>query len=334
VSRAAILCPGRGSYTERSLGSLAGELRGHPWTVRADELRAEYGLLALTHLDEAGRFSSETHLKPANVSPLIYLISMLDAERARADHEIVCIGGNSLGWYTALAAGGALSFDDGFRLVQEMSLLQQELASTGGQVLYPLVGEDWTAAPSQRESVRAALESSGDEAFPSIELGGSAALAGSEAGIAHLLRSLPPVKRGAISYPLRLLQHGPYHTPLVAEVARRAREQLTRLDFRAPTTTLIDGRGARFTPWSTDVAALVNYTLGAQIVEPFSFRASVVTALHEHGPDLLVLPGPGNTLGGVCGQILALDGWRGIKDKADFERAQASDRPVILSMRR
>jgi acyl transferase domain-containing protein len=246
----------------------------------------------------------------------------------------VCIGGNSLGWYTALAVGGALSFDDGFRLVQEMSLLQQEHAGEGGQILYPLVDEHWLAQPALRESVHDALASSGGAALPSIELGGSVALAGTEAGIAHLLRTLTPVKRGAISYPFRLMQHGPYHTPLVAEVSRRAGETLRRLDFRAPHTTLIDGHGRRYTPWSCDVAALVDYTLGAQIVEAFSFATSVRNALREHAPDCLVLPGPGNTLGGVCGQLLALDRWRGVHDKASFESLQAADRPLVVSMRR
>ncbi len=331
MSRAAIFCPGRGSYTERALRSLPEE---HAWVARADELRAEYGLGALSELDRAEKFSPSIHLTPSNVSPLIYLVSMLDAQTARAEHEIVCAGGNSLGWYTALAVGGALSFDDGFRLVQEMSLVQQEHAGGGGQVLYPLVGDDWTLQPALLESVFSALAISAGEALPSIALGGSVALAGSEEGIAGLLRTLTPVKRGAISYPLRLMQHGPYHTPLVAEVQRRARERLSRLSFQAPHTTLIDGRGARFTPWSTDVAALVDYTLGAQIVEQFSFHASVRNALHEFAPERLVLPGPGNTLGGVCGQILALDGWRGIKTKADFERVQSSDQPIVVSMRR
>lgn len=331
MSRAAFFCPGRGSYTERSLRSLPQE---HPWVARADALRVEAGLPSLSALDRAERFSPSVHLLPANVSPLIYLVSMLDAETARREHEIVCVGGNSLGWYTALAVGGALSFEDGFRLVQRMSLLQQEHARDGGQVLYPLVGEDWTLQPQLVESVRNSLASSNAEALPSIDLGGSVALAGSEAGIAHLLRTLTPVKRGAISYPFRLMQHGPYHTPRVAEVSRLARESLASLDFRAPHTTLIDGRGARFTPWSCDLDALVDYTLGAQIVEPFSFLATVRTALHEHAPELLVLPGPGNTLGGVCGQIAALDGWRGVRNKADFEALQASSQPLIVSMRR
>ncbi len=331
MTRATIFCPGRGSYTERSLRSLPD---AHPFVERADKLRAEYGLAPLTALDRAQRFSPALHLLPANVSVLIYVVSILDAEVARKEHEVVCVGGNSLGWYTALAVGGALSFDDGFRLVQEMSLLQQEHAKVGGQILYPLVGDDWTLQPAMVESVRRALASSNGEAMPSIDLGGSVALAGSEAGVAHLLRTLEPVKRGAISYPLRLVQHGPYHTPLVAEVQRRASESLRRLDFSAPNTTLIDGRGNRFTPLSCDVTALVEYTLGSQIVAPFSFHASVRNALHEFAPEKIILPGPGNTLGGVCGQILALDGWRGIHTKSDFERVQAAAQPIVVSMRR
>lgn len=329
--RAAILCPGRGSYTERSLRSLPAS---HPFVDAAERLRAEYGLESLVALDRAEKFSQTSHLRPANVSALIYLVTMLDSEAARGTHEIVCVGGNSLGWYTSLAVAGALSFDDGFRLVQEMSLLQQQYATSGGQVLYPLVDDDWKLQAELVERVRAAVESSGGEARESIALGGSIVLAGSEAGIAHLLRSLPQVRRGALTYPFRLLQHGPYHTPWVSQVADRAQATLARLEFRAPTTTLIDGRGVRFTPAATDVRALVDYTLRAQVVEPFSFYRTVRVALREHAPARLVLPGPGNTLGGVCGQILAREGWRGIHDKSEFERVQNSDAPVVVSMRR
>jgi len=330
MTRAALLCPGRGSYTERQLRSLPAD---HAWVRRADELRAEYGLPALTELDTAERFSAALHLRPANVSLSIWLISMLDSASAFEQHDVVCVAGNSMGWYTALAVAGALSFDDGFRLVQEMSLLQEQHAG-GGQVIYPLIDDQWRRDGALLDAVSAALASSDGQAFRSIDLGGYAVLAGSEAGIAHLLKHLPQVKLGANSYPFRLIQHGAYHTPLVQPVATAAREELARLVFREPTTTLIDGRGVRFTPWATDVAQLVDYTLGLQVVEPYDFTLSVRVALREQAPDHLVLPGPGNTLGGVCGQILIAEGWRGLRNKADFERAQASERPCVISMRR
>jgi acyl transferase domain-containing protein len=130
------------------------------------------------------------------------------------------------------------------------------------------------------------------------------------------------------------MQHGPYHTPLVQGVADRAREQLARLQFEAPRVTLVDGRGVRHTPWSTDPRDLLEYTLGAQIVTPYDFALSVRVALREYAPDHLVAPGPGNTLGGVAGQILIAEGWRGIRERADFDRVQQGEQPILVSMRR
>ena len=333
MKRVAILCPGRGSYTEKSLGSLP---KDHAWVRRADELRSERGLPRLAELDAAAKFDPALHLAPENVSALIWLVSMLDAAAAAQEGKVVCVAGNSMGWYTALAVAGALEFDDGFRLVQEMSELQkaQQKAEGGGQVLYPTVDERWVRDAKLERAVESAIESSNGEAFPSIRLGGYAVLAGTEAGIAHLLKTLPKVKLGQNLYPFRLMQHGAYHTKLVRGVAEQARAKLADLEFRAPTTTLVDGRGARFTPWSTDPAELAAYTLGPQVCEPFDFTASVRVALREHAPDRLVCPGPGNTLGGVCGQILAEEGWRGIRSREDFDRVQASESPILVSMRR
>ena len=107
--RAAVAFPGRGSYGPPSLGSLPGR---HPWVRRADELGAAAGLQPLTEVDGAGRFDPAVHLRPTNGWPLVFLCSLLDAERIADDHEVVVVVANSTGWYTALAASGALGFDD------------------------------------------------------------------------------------------------------------------------------------------------------------------------------------------------------------------------------
>lgn len=333
MSRVAILCPGRGSYTERSLRSLPPD---NPMVIRAEELRREYGLPSLIELDHAAKFDSGAHLLPANASPLIFLVTMLDSTAATRLHECVCVAGNSLGWYTALTVGGALSFDDGFRLVQEAGILQQEQYERegGGQIVYPLIDDEWRAHPDRVHAVRDAVAQAEGEAFRSIELGGYAVLAGTEEGITHLLHSLPPVKLGSVSYPFRLLHHGPYHTPLLEPVAAQARERLARLVFQKPRATLIDGFGRRHTPWSASPELLRSYTLGAQIVDTYDFTTSVRVALREHAPEHLVLPGPGNTLGGVCGQILVAEGWRGIRSRSEFAAAQEGGTGVVVSMRR
>jgi acyl transferase domain-containing protein len=335
--RAAIVCPGRGAYTAASLGALPA---AHPLVARAEELRARHGLEPLLELDGADRFEPARHLRPANASPLIFLASLLDAEVALADHDVTAVLGNSLGWYTALVVGGALPFDDGFELVQTMALLQEEPlpdGGPGGQVIYPLTDEAWQPDPRLARTVHDVLTeetgNGGGRVFESIDLGGFAVLAGDEAGVGRLVEHLAPVKLGERLFPLRLAMHGPYHTPLVAHVADAARQRLAGLAWSAPRITLIDGRGARWTPWSTDPAALRDYTLGEQVVTPFSFAASVWVALREHAPDVLVLPGPGNSLGGICGQLVVGEGYRGIRSREAFAQAQLTD-PVILSMRR
>jgi acyl transferase domain-containing protein len=226
-----------------------------------------------------------------------------------------------------------------------MALLQEEPIADGGpggQVIYPLSDAGWRPDATARAAAAAALESATEEsateetgrAFESIDLGPYTVLAGDERGVTRLLRALPPVTVGDRLFPLRLALHGPYHTPLVAVVSERARERLADLAWQAPRVTLIDGRGARWTPLGTDPAALRDYTLGEQVVTPFRFATAVRVALREHAPDVLVLPGPGNSLGGICGQLVVREGYRGIRSRVDFEAAQSSAEPILLSMRR
>ncbi len=330
MKRVAILCPGRGAYSEKTLRSLDAN---RPMVQRAQELRQARGLEGLLELDQAERFDPARHLRPANASMLIWLTTMLDCEQLAPQSRPVVVAGNSMGWYTALAVAGALSFEDGFALVQEMALLQEQ-GVRGGQVIYPLVDDQWQLDAARVAAVEGLLAQDATEVFPSIHLGGLAVLAGTEAGIASALQSLPKVRLGANTYPFRLLQHGPYHTPLVEAVSRGARERLVHVTFRAPHTPLVDGTGAVHTPMACDVQRLRDYTLGEQVCEPYDFSRSVRVLLREFAPEQLVLPGPGNTLGGVAGQILVQEGWRGLHSKSDFELGQMGPLPAVRSLRR
>ena len=328
--RVVVVCPGRGSYTADQMGTLP---KDHPWVAEAEALRRELDLPSLLELDGAERFSGAQHLRPANVSPLIYLISMLDAAKAAESGRVVAVAGNSMGWYTALAVTGALSFSDGLRLVQHMSLLQEEVTG-GGQLLYPVVDDAWRPDPERVAVVEAALASSNGRAQPSIDLGGYRVLAGDDEGMRHLKQALPAIDVGRARYPLVLMQHGPYHTRFVEEVSRRAHEVLADLAFGRPSATLIDGFGRRHGPATADVDELRAYTFGAQVTRPYDLAASLRVALREFAPDRVVLPGPGNTLGGIVGQALIREGWKGVHDRDGFIALQAGDGAVVESMRR
>jgi [acyl-carrier-protein] S-malonyltransferase len=70
------------------------------------------------------------------------------------------------------------------------------------------------------------------------------------------------------------------------------------------------------------------------VTAPYDLSSSIFVGLREYAPDRVVLPGPGNTLGGVVAQVAIAEGWRGLSSKAEFQALQASDEPLIESMRR
>ena len=113
----------------------------------------------------------------------------------------------------------------------------------------------------------------------------------------------------------------------------KARAELPHTLFGRPALPLIDGRGHIWRRHASDPAAVWDYTFGHQILAPYDFALSVQVAVKEFAPDVIILPGPGDTLGGAIAQSLIGIGWRGLAGKADFMARQASD-PILLSMGR
>lgn len=144
---AVVICPGRGTYNKPELGYLHRHHAGRMELFgRFDALRAESGQSAITALDGAQRFSVAQYSRGDVASPLIYAASLADAQALAEDIEVVAVTGNSMGWYSALAVAGALTAENGFRVVNTMGTLMQENL-IGGQLVYPFVGEDWADDP-------------------------------------------------------------------------------------------------------------------------------------------------------------------------------------------
>lgn len=334
MTRAAVAFPSRGSYGPGSLGSLP---PGHPWVRRADQLRREEDLPPLSVLDAAVRFDPAVHLRSSNAAPLTFLCGLLDAERIAGDHEVVVVVASSTGWYTALAASGALEFDDAFRLVQTMSLLAEEPATgddVGGQLIYPLTDDEWRPDPERSTSLEAALARRNGSVHRAQELGAFVVLTGADPVLREVASVLEPVQVGNRRFPFRPAMQEAWHTPLRADTVAMATARLGDLSWSAPNVTLVDGRGVRFTPWSTDPAELARATIELQPVSTYDFAASVRVALREYAPDVILLPGPGASLGEVCAQLIVAEGYRGLRTRPELEAAQAGPTPILLSMRR
>lgn len=334
MTRAAVAFPGRGAYTPSSLGSLASD---HPWVIRADELRRDAGLSTLSELDRAGSFDPSVHLRPTNGWPLTFVAGLLDAERIADDHEVVVVVASSTGWYTALAAAGALPFDDAFRLVSAMAGAAEAPLPDGGRaadLIYPLADAAWMPDPELRRAIDDAVASSRGGLELALDLGAFVVLSGTSAAIDQAASELPQRDVASRTYPLRLGSGDAWHTTLRTAAVAEVIADLAGLTWQAPNVPLVDGRGQRHTPFSSVPAVLADDTLREQPVTTYDFAASFRVALREYAPDVILLPGPGGSLGAACAQLVVREGYRGLRSRADLEAAQRSPNPILLSMRR
>lgn len=323
---AVVICPGRGTYNAAELGYLARHFPDAGLLAEFDSQRSAAGQETLSALDGAERFSMAKHTRGDNASGLIFAASygdFLAIDRERID--VVAVIGNSMGWYTALACGGALSAENGFRVANTMGTLMQR-ALIGGQTIYPWVDEDWVPNLSRKAKLLglvAQINAAPDrELHLSIDLGGMLVLAGDKAGLETFEAAVEPLQQ---RFPMRLGNHAAFHTPLQEPVAAEGRAQLPANLFRQPEVPLIDGSGRIWNPGSTDCRALYDYTLGAQVTRTYDFTRAVTVAAREFAPDLFIILGPGTTLGGAVAQSLICARWRGLGGKDDFRAVQERD---------
>lgn len=331
MTAAVVVCPGRGTYNSAELGYLGRHFPDACLLASFDAQRAAMGQETLSALDGADRFSMAKHTSGDNASGLIYAASFGDFLSISPDIEIVGVTGNSMGWYTTLACAGALSAEDGFRVANTMGTLMQQ-AMIGGQALHPWMGDDWIADMGRKQDLLALVAEIGArkvcELHLSIDLGGMLVVAGDEAGLKAFEASVEPVQG---RFPMRLGNHAAFHTPMQEPVAAKGRAALPPALFGQPALPMIDGNGRIWWPGASDVEALYDYTLGAQVTQPYSLTRAITVAAREFAPDLFVILGPGTTLGGAVAQSLIVANWRGMASKEDFRSLQ-DKAPVIASM--
>jgi [acyl-carrier-protein] S-malonyltransferase len=331
---ALVICPGRGTYNAAELGYLARWRADPAFVAMADAYRASQGQPTLSELDGAHAWKAGIHARGDNASALIFTCSYTDYLAIdREAYEIVAVTGNSMGWYTALACGGAMSAEPGLALANTMGRYMQE-AMIGGQAIWALVDEDWRPIPGRREALMEAIAAiqghDGAELHVSIELGGMLVLAGNDKGLAAMTERAP---RGPGSFPMGLPGHAGFHSPMQAPVSGRAKKTIFAARFGQPKAPMIDGAGRIWRPHMSDVAVLWDYTLGEQVVRTYDFTQAVQVGVREFAPDAVIVLGPGETLGGAVAQSLIGVSWLGMESKADFQARQASD-PFLLAMGR
>ena len=332
--RVLLVAPGRGSYRPNTLGVLKNRSDAAQAIIDAcDEYRVARGRPSVTELDASEDFKGKLHVAGENASLLTFACSLADAADLDPEqYEIAGVVGNSMGFYTALVLSGVLSLADGIELVETMAQYQVRNVQ-GGQVMYPIADANWRPDSNHLASIAATLEQAtteGHQAFWSIHLGSHAVLGADKNGVRFLLKNLPELEIGPRTFPIQLPLHSAFHTPILEQTSVTAKQELNHLQFKSPTTELIDGRGAVFRAQWSSPKSIQDYTLGEQVVDMYHFQKSLVTGLCHCAPDVVVALGPGNALGGPIARTIVQTGWHGLQDPAAFDARQKTQ-PALLS---
>jgi acyl transferase domain-containing protein len=330
--RALVICPGRGTYNATELGYLKTHHAARQDIIAAvDAVRTAKEQTTVSQLDAADKYAPSVHMTGDNASALIYACAMSDfAAIDREQYDIVAVTGNSMGWYLALACAGIVDLAGGARLVNNMGGVMHQHGA-GGQIVWSICDENWSVQQAKLLFINNLMIESSIisevSIHVSIRLGGMIVFAADEAGLKWLMERLPKDDR----FPLRLMHHAAFHSPLLNHVVPIARAGNPLSDFGAGEIPAIDGQGRIWSPRAFSREAIYDYTLGAQLTESYDFTRAVQVAAAEFAPDTVIVLGPGTTLGAPTVQALIASGWRGLSGKADFQ-ARQQEELMLISM--
>ena len=232
----------------------------------------------------------------ANLQPALLVTSLAAHAVLQARTGLLpdAAAGHSLGEWTALAATGAIAFEDAVRLVRLRGTAMQEAVPTGRGAMGAVLGLDADTVAK----VCAEVSAAGDGVVVPANYNGAGqvVISGDREAVD---RAVPALKSAGARRVLPLPVSAPFHSPLMAKAAARLSDALDRVAIHPPRVPVIGNVDAR--P-STDPAVL-RRRLVEQVASPVRWEASVVV-LAEMGASHFVEVGPGKVLAGIVKRMI------------------------------
>ena len=222
--------------------------------------------------------------------PAIFLHSVILAKTMGDDFNPDMVAGHSLGEFSALVAAGALSFEDGLRLVsaraQAMQKACEKTPSTMAAVL---------ALPDAKVEELCASVTEGVVVPANYNCPGQIVISGSIEGVDAACAKM--LEAGA-KRALKLKVGGAFHSPLMEPARAELADAIAHTDFHAPTCPVYQNVNAE--P-QTDPET-IKKNLIAQLTAPVRWTQTIQNMIAA-GADTFVEVGPGAVLQGLVKKI-------------------------------
>lgn len=251
-----------------------------------------FDLLELCRSGPAEQLNRTEFSQPALYVHSFAAMKQLEHEQAGLWDSVIGVAGLSLGEYTAVAAAGGMSFEDGLRLVQTRGAAMQAAADAVASGMSSILGleEDKLQAVCSQATGEGQLVRVANLLCP-----GNIAISG------HLtaLEAAEKLSTEAGAFKaIRLQVAGAFHTPLMQPAVERLQEALAKVPFqktRVPVFSNVDAA-----PHSTpdDFREL----LSQQVVSPVLWEASL-SQMIQTGCEKFIEIGAGRVLAGTLKRI-------------------------------
>jgi [acyl-carrier-protein] S-malonyltransferase len=233
---------------------------------------------------------TEEDLKQTKVTqPAIFLHSVLLAKSLGDDFQPDMVAGHSLGEFSALVAAGALSFEEGLRLVSKRAMAMQKACEARPSTMAAVL-----ALPD--EKVEALCAEVDDVVAPAnYNCPGQVVISGTIEGIDAACEKM--LAAGA-KRAMKLKVGGAFHSPLMQPAQEELAEAIAAAEFKTPRCPIyqnVDGKP------HTDPAE-IKENLIKQLTAPVRWTYDV-QAMVADGANEFVELGPGSVLQGLVKKI-------------------------------
>ena len=230
--------------------------------------------------------------QPAILAVGIAITEALRSEGALGEAGLVATFGLSLGEFSALVAGGALTLEDALRLVRERGLGMQEASEAVPSTMLALRCEVEVA---ETVCAEARAQTSGVCSVANLNAPGQVVISGDVPSIeaAEVIAKAHKVRR-----PTRLPVAGAFHSTLMQPGADRLAKALDNVTIAVPRVPVI----SNVTAAATTDPVVIRANLIAQVTSPVRF-VECVGAARALGATEVLEPGPGRVLAGLMRRI-------------------------------
>jgi [acyl-carrier-protein] S-malonyltransferase len=228
--------------------------------------------------------------KTSRCQPALYLHGLMALALVRErlpELRPVAAAGLSLGEFTAHAAAGTFTFEDGLGLVGKRGAFMEEACIATEGSMAALIGGD--------EAQVHALAAAADVDVANFNAPGQIVLSGTVAGIDA---AIAQAKDFGIRRAIKLNVAGAYHSRLMRSAQDKLAAELAAVPFQTPSIPVI----CNFAATPVSEAAEIRSMLEKQVTGSVRWTASIQALIamgHRHFLEL----GPGKVIAGLVGKI-------------------------------